>query len=206
MYTKSPLPFIGQKRNWRKEIIEVAKTIPSGHIVLDLFGGSGIVSHFVKRARPDLEVIYNDYDNFYGRCQRVAQTNEILDHLRIMMLSTPRGRKASGETRERIKNYLSSLDDFDKITISAILSFSGKGLEEGELIPKTIYNKIPLNNYVVGDYFDGLTIVSKDYRELLKEYQGREDIFIFADPPYLNTLMGRVNTMILIASLGIWSS
>ena len=51
-----------------KEVIKVVDGKRLGHIVdivIDLFGGSGLLAHTIKRERPELKVIYNDYDNYY---------------------------------------------------------------------------------------------------------------------------------------------
>ncbi|MBQ8035712.1 MAG: hypothetical protein IJ268_01845 [Proteobacteria bacterium] len=57
---KPPLPFVGHKGAWGPELALVAQNIPSGCVVIDVFGGSGICAHYIKQARPDLLVVWND--------------------------------------------------------------------------------------------------------------------------------------------------
>lgn len=51
-YTTAPLPFQGQKRNFIKQFKEALKAYPKDAIYIDLFGGSGLLSHTVKTTYP----------------------------------------------------------------------------------------------------------------------------------------------------------
>ncbi|MBS7815877.1 hypothetical protein [Wohlfahrtiimonas chitiniclastica] len=53
-YHKAPLPFLGQKRNWLRNIYEMNF---DNKTVVDLFGGSGILSHEIKRNHPTATVV-----------------------------------------------------------------------------------------------------------------------------------------------------
>lgn len=64
MYNAAPLPFMGQKRRFAKEFIKVLHTTNDVNTVVDLFGGSGLLSHITKRELPECHVVYNDYDYF----------------------------------------------------------------------------------------------------------------------------------------------
>ena len=75
-YTSAPLPFQGQKRNFAKKFAEVLGEFPDDAIYLDLFGGSGLLSHITKRIKPEARVIWNDHDDYYGRFLKFDQTNE----------------------------------------------------------------------------------------------------------------------------------
>ena len=59
-YYQAPLPFMGQKRKWNRDFKRILKTeFADCDIFVDLFGGSGLLSHFAKTERPDTTVIYN---------------------------------------------------------------------------------------------------------------------------------------------------
>lgn len=192
MYKRSPLPFIGQKRQWAKEIINIAKDLPKDIIVIDLFGGSGLLSHIIKRTRPDLRVIWNDYDNFFGRCMKVEDTNKIRRELSAICLGLRKMEKLTEEQVNKAKAYISSLpSDSDFISVNTWLSFAGA--KEGDVTKqKTLYNNIAQSDYFVGDYFEGLERVSMDYKDLLEEYKDSK-VFIVADPPYMMTGAGQIN-------------
>lgn len=59
-YSQAPLPFVGQKRMFASEFRKVLKRFSDKTVFIDLFGGSGLLSHITKRERPDATVIYND--------------------------------------------------------------------------------------------------------------------------------------------------
>ena len=69
MYLSAPLPFVGQKRMFAREFIKVLGQFPDSTVFVDLFGGSGLLSHITKCVRPDATVVYNDFDNY--RCRLV---------------------------------------------------------------------------------------------------------------------------------------
>ena len=56
-YQSAPLPFMGQKRMYVKEFKEVLKQFPDDAVYVDLFGGSGLLSHVTKREKPNATVI-----------------------------------------------------------------------------------------------------------------------------------------------------
>ena len=66
-YSQAPLPFVGQKRMFASEFRKVLKRFSDRTVFVDLFGGSGLLSHITKRERPDATVIYNDHDNYRER-------------------------------------------------------------------------------------------------------------------------------------------
>ena len=47
-----------------KEFIKVLEQFPEDTVFVDLFGGSGLLSHIAKRSKPDATVVYNDFDNY----------------------------------------------------------------------------------------------------------------------------------------------
>ncbi len=71
-YSQAPLPFVGQKRMFASEFRKVLKRFSDRTVFVDLFGGSGLLSHITKRERPDATVIYNDHDNYRERWRTSA--------------------------------------------------------------------------------------------------------------------------------------
>lgn len=63
----APIPYTGQKRLWTKELEAIAEKLPRGAKVLDAYGGSGLVSHIFKTARPDLNVYCNDLESYHTK-------------------------------------------------------------------------------------------------------------------------------------------
>jgi site-specific DNA-adenine methylase len=62
-YSTAPLPFMGQKRKFLKQFKKALNQFPADAIYVDLFGGSGLLSHNTKAHFPDSKVIYNDFDD-----------------------------------------------------------------------------------------------------------------------------------------------
>ena len=77
-FKNAPLPFMGQKRNFLNKFVEALEKYPENGIYVDLFGGSGLLSHTVKQRYPKARVVYNDYDNFSQRLKNIERTNVLL--------------------------------------------------------------------------------------------------------------------------------
>lgn len=77
VFNSPPLPFVGQKRNWVKTFRNLlTENIPDagdGWTVVDVFGGSGILSDVAKRTLPKARVIYNDFDNYHERLEHIRK-------------------------------------------------------------------------------------------------------------------------------------
>jgi adenine-specific DNA methylase len=69
-FVQAPLPFQGQKRRHIREFTRLITELRPA-VVVDLFGGSGLLSHTAKRANPASRVIYNDFDNYCGRLAHI---------------------------------------------------------------------------------------------------------------------------------------
>lgn len=65
----SPLPFRGQKRYYIKRFSSVLEQCEDITTVVDLFGGSGLLSRVAKDKLPNARVIYNDFDHFNKRVE-----------------------------------------------------------------------------------------------------------------------------------------
>lgn len=88
-YSQAPLPFVGQKRMFASEFRKVLKRFSDRTVFVDLFGGSGLLSHITKRERPDATVIYNDHDNYRERLENISRTNALLSDLRRLSEGIP---------------------------------------------------------------------------------------------------------------------
>ena len=81
-YNQAPLPFQGQKRRFLKEFKNELQEFSPTATYVDLFGGSGFLSHTVKQHYPDATVVYNDFDNYTYRLENVENTNAIIANFR----------------------------------------------------------------------------------------------------------------------------
>ena len=191
-YLSAPLPFQGQKRMFAKEYINVLQQFPNNTTFVDLFGGSGLLSHIAKYQKPNATVVYNDFDGYQYRLEHIPQTNELLTRLRSVV-SVPRHKPIQGKEREQVLTLIREHECLygyvDYITLSSSLLFSMKYATSYEDLEKeTLYNNIKATNYpLCRDYFDGLTITSCDYKEVFNSYKDTPNVVFLVDPPYLST-------------------
>ena len=195
-YNSAPLPFVGQKRMFAKEFKKVLEQFPDGTTFVDLFGGSGLLSHIAKCQKPHSKVVYNDFDGYRLRLEHIPQTNELLAELREIVQGTPRYKPITGDAREKVFECLQKHQDhygyLDFITISSSIMFSMKyRLSIEEMRKEALYNTIRKTDYpLCSDYLDGLSIVSADYRQVFNQYKDKPDVVFLVDPPYLSTEVG----------------
>lgn len=191
-YTQAPLPFQGQKRRFIKEFEKALREFPSNGVYVDLFGGSGLLSHTVKRLYPNATVIYNDFDDYHKRLEAIPQTNDILNEIRALNLTTPRGKRIVGAERDAVLAVLKRADErgfVDWITISSSLKFSmNYGVCYKDFEGDSLYNCVRTSNYEPAtDYLQGVEIVKFDYKVLFEKYKDVLNVVFLIDPPYLST-------------------
>ena len=193
-YTSAPLPFMGQKRKFIKEFKRVLEGYPDDVTIVDLFGGSGLLSHTARRAKPNAAVIYNDFDNYQQRIANIPRTNALLERIREITDGLPADKMIPVEVKARIIELIAEEERtgfIDYITLSSSLLFSMKYANNmDELIKETFYNTVRKNGYNADGYLDGLTIVRKDYKELFNDYNNKSNVLFLIDPPYLSTEAG----------------
>ena len=197
-YLSAPLPFVGQKRMFAKEYIKVLCEVNDAKVFVDLFGGSGLLSHITKRQRPDATVVYNDFDNYRHRIENIGRTNVMLDRLRGILASVPRLKIVPNQIKERILDMMAEEEAetgfVDYITLSTSLLFSMKyATTLDEMRKHTMYNRVKRSGYNAEGYLDGLEIESCDYRQLFDRYKDRDDVVFLVDPPYLSTDVSTYN-------------
>lgn len=196
LYLSAPLPFVGQKRMFAKHFIDVIKQYPKGTLFVDLFGGSGLLSHIAKHFHPESLVVYNDFDNYRLRINNIPRTNRLLASIRPIADGFGRHKPITGEAREQIFNLLEQEERdngyLDFITLSSSLMFSMKYKMSIEGMRKEVlYNNVRKNDFSpCPDYLAGLDIVSCDYRELFNKYKDTPGVVFLVDPPYLSTDVG----------------
>lgn len=195
LYLSAPLPFVGQKRMFAREFINVLKQYPEDTIFVDLFGGSGLLSHITKHEKPKSTVVYNDFDNYRHRLANIPRTNALLADLRAILAGSPRHKLITDPARKRVFERLlqeekSGFVDFTTVSSSIMFSMKYK-LSIDALKKEALYNNVRKNDYPdCSDYLNGLTITSCDYKELFKRYKDAPNVVFLVDPPYLSTEVG----------------
>lgn len=194
-YMSAPLPFQGQKRMFASEFKKILKDYPDNAVYVDLFGGSGLLSHITKCEKPNATVVYNDFDNYRQRLANVPRTNALLADLRRLTVGCTRYKLIPKDIREAILERLKQEETtgfVDYITLSSSLLFSMKYCTSLEKLQKeSFYNNIKKTDYPLCDnYLQGLKITSCDYKELFERYKDVPGVVFLVDPPYLSTEVG----------------
>jgi D12 class N6 adenine-specific DNA methyltransferase. len=191
-YNSSPLPFMGQKRRFLTKFKIELESFNPGATYVDLFGGSGLLSHTVKQHCPDAQVIYNDYDNFSKRLEWIPKTNKLIQDIRDLISDLPKDKAIPFERRQSILDRIYSEEKHygyvDYITLSSNLLFAmNNAISYDEFARQVFYNTLRETPYSALGYLDGVQRVSMDYRELFELYRDQSNIIFLVDPPYLST-------------------
>ena len=189
-YTSAPLPFQGQKKGFVNAFKTVLADCPEDITIVDLFGGSGLLSHTAKSVKPHARVVYNDYDDYQLRLDSIENTNAILRDIREMAREVPRERRIPQAVKDKIIKRISRETGYvDYITLSSSLLFSMEYSTSIEgLRSEAMYNKVRLTDYPMPEgYLAGVEIVHKDYRDLFEEHKKTDNVIFIVDPPYLST-------------------
>ena len=136
IYYKPPLPFWGQKRyfvnNYRTAVDEIIPGNGEGWTVVDVFGGSGLLSYWAKKMKPGARVVYNDFDNYMERLKNIGDTNILREQLVDFMAANglkfdkkiPKNTKLHAELIDIIKRYPGYKD---YVSLCSWLLFPGRG-------------------------------------------------------------------------------
>lgn len=189
-YTQAPLPFQGQKRYHLNAFERVLKQMQPS-VCVDVFGGSGLLSHTAKRLFPSAKVVYNDYDGYCSRLANVAKTNALLADLRAILHGYPAKTRISEELKKIIIARLdaeAAAGEIDFMSLSSSLLFSTNFAGSVDRFRQaTLYNNVKQSDYVVDGYLDGLELTALDYRDVFAQYGHDKNVLFFVDPPYLTT-------------------
>ncbi|WP_304976716.1 DNA adenine methylase [Duncaniella muris] len=187
---------MGQKRYFLRDFTQVLETV-SGEIdtVVDLFGGSGLLSHTAKRVLPDCRVVYNDFDRYDRRLAAIGQTNEILRAIKDRLTGVEPNQRLTEQQRADVLAIVETYEQRDGytdiMTIGRNVLFSGKWVTSiDDLRKHTMYNRVRPGAYDCEGYLEGLEVVHMDYRDLFERERGNSRTLFVLDPPYLTTECG----------------
>ena len=186
---------MGQKRRFAGEFKKVLEQYPDDITIVDLFGGSGLLSNIAKQVKPHARVIYNDYDNYTERLANIPCTNAIIARIREITASVPKHKTIPAPLKNKILALIKSEQEsrgyVDYLTISSSLLFSSKYATCYEALEReTFYSKARQSDYDASGYLDGIEVVHQDYKALFDEYKDIPDVLFLVDPPYLSTEVG----------------
>lgn len=196
-----PVPFRGNKQKWIKYLYEYLKNnrlkLNKNTIIVDVFGGTGILSILFKKLYPNNVVIYNDYDNFLNVLKNdIAKINNLKGKLYNYInneLHIGKSEKIPKEYNAHIFNMIkhSGLNLNNpkvKNIISNMLNFNGRPIVFNT--SNQFYNKTIKNDYLTDDYlneFKNIKVIHQDYKKIIETFENTRNVFYILDPPYLQT-------------------
>lgn len=192
IYTTAPLPFLGQKKDFAGRFSDALRCFTGITTVVDLFGGSGLLAHTAKQARPDLRVIWNDHDNYTRRLEGIPDTNVLLSRIRGLLKDAPKGKRVSDRLHAAILAEIQQWGGYlDTITVSSELFFAmnyASSIED--FVSKTYYNNAKEKIYTAAGYLEGVETARSDFRKLAARFKDDPSVCFVMDPPYLSTEAG----------------
>lgn len=174
---RPPLPFVGNKRTWAKDLEMVFRIMRKNVKIFDAFGGSFFVSRVAKNILPNARVVCNDYKKMYTkRLEAVGNTqeiyNELVKHIKPYTAHNVFQKLTEKEIAD-VKRILSKAMDYDTCATWFNNDFSAN-----KLLRNFIYLKEDCVKWV-----DGLEIVDMDCTAIPHDYIQKFDVIIL-DPPY----------------------
>ena len=198
-YKSAPLPFMGQKKNFLESFrrILLQKAIENDVVILDVFGGSGLLSHHLKRWYPHNKVVWNDFDNYQSRLALAPITQAIKQALeaRFDFKRFSKSKALPQEIRAQILEVFAHFiqqygeQNIDFITLSSYFLFAGlyaHNFDEFQSIRGQFHNRYSYKTIETQGYLAGVTRESMDFRALLEKYAHTKTLLVL-DPPYLQT-------------------
>lgn len=191
-YTKAPLPFQGQKRYFLRDFAKVVSLYPADTTFVDLFGGSGLLSHTAKYARPTARVIYNDFDNYAARLAAIPQTNKMRAEISEILKNCTPKKRIPDDKHAQILALIKREEDagnfIDYKTLSGSILFSARFSTTFEDLSKqAFYFNCRAAALSAEGYLDGVERVSEDYKTLAAKFVDDKTAVFICDPPYLST-------------------
>lgn len=203
---KPVLPFRGNKKVWFNKFKEIITNLTYDNLtVVDVFGGSGLLSYWVKQLKPNYQVIYNDFDDYMLRLEHINETEIIRKRLREIIDNNKTEEDNKGRAlnktccdliREELIKIKSDYPDFvDYLTISSWLCFSARKAGGLDAIIKDVnyYNRTPKSELKRYNYLNNVEVIHKDasnpeeFINYINSIKQNENVIYILDPPYLYT-------------------
>ncbi|OOF83464.1 hypothetical protein BKG93_09925 [Rodentibacter ratti] len=194
-FKQAPLPFVGQKRQFLKHFEQVLNdNIPGngeGWIIIDAFGGSGLLSHTAKQLKPEARVIYNDFDGYAERLAHIDDINALRTQLYAAVgNATQKNKRMTKECKAECVRIIQEFDGYkDLNSLASWLLFSGNQVSTlDELFSKDFWHCIRQSDYPQANgYLKDVEIIKESFHTLLPRYSDNPKALFVLDPPYLCT-------------------
>ncbi|KMK50812.1 hypothetical protein RO21_09695 [[Actinobacillus] muris] len=192
-FKQAPLPFVGQKRQFLKYfeavLDENIEGSGEGWTIIDVFGGSGLLSHTAKRKKPSARVIYNDFDGYAERLKHIKDINQLRQEIYQTIADiVPKNKRLNKDLKAKIINKINNFNGYKDLNcLASWLLFSGEQVSSlEELFEQSFLHCVRKSDYPEATgYLDGVEVVSESFHTLLPQYQHQDKTLFVLDPPYL---------------------
>ncbi|ABR74750.1 hypothetical protein CBG46_09175 [Actinobacillus succinogenes] len=194
-FNQAPLPFVGQKRmflqHFRKILNQHIANNGDGWTIVDVFGGSGLLSHTARNTKSAATVIYNDFDGYSERLQHIGDINRLrADLYALVDNAAPKNKRLSKALKSDVIHVIQNFDGYKDLNcLSSWLLFSGQQVGNfTELFNRDFWHCIRKSDYPEADgYLEGITVTNESFDSLIPRFAGKDKVLLILDPPYLCT-------------------
>lgn len=159
--------------------------------IIDVFGGSGLLSRVAKQIKPQARVIYNDFDGYAERLKHINDINRLRQQLfNLLDGSTPKNKALKKALKSKVINVIQSFDGFiDLNCLSSWLLFSGQQVGSLEtLFNQRFWHCVRQTDYPEATgYLDDLEVICESFHQLIPKFKDKDKVLLVLDPPYLCT-------------------
>lgn len=210
-YKSIPFSFSGNKLRSCDVVSRNVGLLGGVRGIVDVFGGSGILSANLKKDYPHLPIVYNDFDGYSRQFVHLEELEDAYcyfnDKLERLGFSAKK-RSDVGDVGGVIECFLKNERGYCDFVLGCVLKkvchsgvcvryktesmYRDYFLKYARVGRKMFFlNRIPKKFKAVDfdRYLDGLDVRHADWRELLREFLGRNYLFL-CDPPYIQTEQG----------------
>lgn len=188
IFKQAPLPFIDQKRMFLKHFKQVLDNIPNdgeGWTIVDVFGGSGLLSHTAKHLKPKACVIYNDYDNYSERLVHIDDINKLRRIIANLVVDTPKNKRLDNAKKLQIIEAIEAFKGYKDLHIlCSWLAFSGQQVSSfDELYKQNFWHCVRQSDYPTAEgYLEGIEIVREFFHQLVLQFSGKPNTLLVRAP------------------------
>ncbi len=184
--------FSGSKANRVKEIMELIRSDNYKRVV-EVFGGSCVISNNLLKEKIVDEAVANDYDHYFDKFEEYIEfKRDLVEKLLNLGFEKVKNKKLSKEKQEILQDLLKDQESNLLKYLSKNFVFSCRRAAGTMKIEDFIYfmNEIEVDNDI--EYIKNLRNVgldSLDYIDFMEKYIKNNDknTIVIVDPPYLNS-------------------
>lgn len=201
---KLPFPFVGNKHKILNRLDKINFPINKDTLIVDVFGGSGLLTSYFNIRYPNNKIIYNDYSKnnkyFISTIKNddlISRINKFLDYANILTESITREDKLPQHISDKIYKYiLKNIPEYNNTyivqnIINSNISFNSSPLSSSHIM----YNRLRKTHYPYFNEYQHLLFPNiqnikfehLEYKSLLSSLKNYQNIFYIIDPPYIHT-------------------